>query len=91
MRMAEDELRMLGMSAPTLLKLLRAREARVLGRMHAEFKAGNRDQLTNLAEFATIRDQINDITSALRAFEHQEGMHHEPRNDDARDASTTGS
>lgn len=71
MKMHEDELRLMGMAAPQILKLLKTREERVLQRMHATFKAGDEHQISNLAEFATLRDLINDVNSALRQFEQE--------------------
>ena len=71
-----DEARILGLAAPQLLKLLGAREKRILDRMHGDFRNGKLDQLSALAEFASVRDQINEINSVLKRHEKQEGAKH---------------
>lgn len=62
-----EEVRMLGVGAPALLKMLRSREENLLNRIYGEFRNGRTDFISLLAEWATYRDQINDITRALRA------------------------
>jgi hypothetical protein len=66
-----DELRLIHVSGPAWLRLLRAREERILAKLYGEFKNGNHDQLTTLAEFASVRDQINEINAALKQYENQ--------------------
>lgn len=62
----DDELRMIGVGGPLWLKMLRAREARLISRMHGEFRNGKIDQLPFIAELAVLRDIIHEIESALR-------------------------
>jgi len=76
MKFDQTELRVLGLSAPTILKMLREREARVLGKIYGEIRNGKPDQAMALAEFACIRDLINEITSALQQHNaHEEKTH----------------
>lgn len=67
-----DELRIISISAPVWIKMLRAREVRVLNRIYGEFRNGKTEHTAALAEFASIRDQIHEITTALRAQEQGE-------------------
>lgn len=63
-----EELAQLGHSAHVWLKLLQAREARVLNELIAEFHAGTEDYRPLVTEFAVIRDQIKEIENALNAM-----------------------
>ncbi len=63
-----DELRLIAVSGPAWLRLLSAREQRILAKMYGEFKNGNHDQLTLLAEFASVRDQIHEIHQAINQY-----------------------
>lgn len=76
MSLTQDEVRLLGLAAPQILKLMQEREKRVLARMYGEFKNSKQDQFMNVAEFACIRDIINDINSALRQHTAQEEKRH---------------
>jgi len=82
MTLNPEELRILGLCAPQLLKLLGAREERILKRIHGDFRNGKLDQITALAEFCSVRDQINEINSALRGFNQQEEKKHATANSD---------
>lgn len=62
-----DELRLVVLSAPAILKMLKAREDRVINRMYGEFRAGKTEQLASLAELACLRDMIHEIESAVQA------------------------
>lgn len=61
-----DELRMIGVGGPLWLRLLKAREERIVNKIYGEFKNNKTDQLLNIAELACVRDQINEITAALK-------------------------
>lgn len=82
-----EEIRLLGISAPILLKLLRKREDRILNKIYGEFSNGKHDQLTNLAEWVSVRSQIHEMNSALQTNTQQE----EKRHANPRDTSTTNS
>lgn len=69
--LTNDEIRMLGHAAPILIKMLRAREERIITRIYGEFRNGKTDHLASLAEIACIRDQIHEINAALERG-HQE-------------------
>ena len=73
MTFTDDELRMLGLCAPTILKMLKNREEKIVTRMYGEFRNGKTDHLSALAEFACVRDQIHEITSALGRLEQVKG------------------
>ncbi len=66
-----DELRILSTIAPTMLRLLAAREKRILDRIYGDFRNGKQDYLTALAEYACVRDQIHEINSAIQQYENQ--------------------
>jgi hypothetical protein len=72
----QEEIRLLGISAPVLLRLLRKREDRILNKIYGEFTTGKHDQLTNLAEWVSVRSQIHEMNSALRNNEDQEEKRH---------------
>ena len=74
MTYTDDELRIIAMGGHIWIKMLRNREASILGKIYGEFKNGKTEQLTSLAEFATVRDQINEITNAIRQFESKGGQ-----------------
>lgn len=75
-QLSVDEARILGLAAPQLLKLLAAREKRILDRIHGEFRNGKLDQLSALAEFASVRDQIHEINAVLNRHNKQEDKKH---------------
>lgn len=76
MKLSDTEVRLLGLSAPQLMKLLTEREERLLNKLYGELKNGRLEQTAALIEFATIRDLKNDITTALRRHEAQEEKVH---------------
>ena len=86
--LTETDIRLIGLSAPVLLKLLRAREARLLGGIYGQFRAGKLDQTTALAEWASVRDQIHEIESVLRQHDKQEGKKHDTSSDSDSDRPT---
>lgn len=63
-----DEIRLLGFSAPLLLRMLEAREVRVINKIHGEFRAGKTDQTLSLAELSCLRDITNEIKSVLNGL-----------------------
>jgi transketolase C-terminal domain/subunit len=64
-----DELRLIGVAGPVWLRMLRAREVRIVDKMYGEFRNGKTDHLSALAELACVRDQINEITNAIGQLE----------------------
>jgi hypothetical protein len=68
-----DELRIIGMSGPAWISMLREREKRIMDRIYGEFRNGKADHLTAIAEFACVRDQINQIETAIRQL-HKENQ-----------------
>lgn len=66
-----EEIKLLGLCAPTILKMLKSREERVISRMYGEFRNGKTDHLTSLAELACVRDQIHEINAALGRLEQE--------------------
>jgi hypothetical protein len=67
-----DELRLIGVAGPTMLRMFKSRETRIVDRMYGEFRNGKTDHLTSLAELACVRDIINEITNALKQLERKE-------------------
>ncbi len=76
MTLTPEEIHILGLSAPAILRMLKAREDRILARIYGEFRNAKYDQTMALAEFACVRDQINEITSVLRQSDKQEEKKH---------------
>ena len=64
--MTQDELRIVGMSGPIWIPMLRAREKRILDRIYGEFRNGKFEHIAALAEFSCVRDQITEIENAIR-------------------------
>lgn len=69
MNFTTDELRLIAMSSGVWIRMLEARSKRILDKIHGEFRSGRTDHLTSLAELACVRDQINEITSAIKQLE----------------------
>lgn len=68
-----DELRQIGASGPVWVGMLRSREERLISRIYGAYKNGERDHLLSIAELACIRDQINEIVSAIKQNSAQKG------------------
>jgi len=65
MDFSRDELQILGLSAPMILRMLKTREEKIVTRMYGEFRNGKTEHLTGLAELACLRDLQHEIQSAL--------------------------
>ena len=71
--MTPDELTLISVNGAAWIRMLRTKEDRVLAKIYGEFKNGKTDHLTSLAEFACVRDQINEITAAIRQHNEKKG------------------
>ena len=71
MSFTPDELRMIGVSGGIWLRMLRSREERIFQRIYGDYKSGKIDQSQAIAEFACVRDQINEIAAAIRQNDNQ--------------------
>lgn len=71
-----EEIRLVALCAPQLIKLLEAREARILNRIYGEWRNGKTEHLTSLAEWASVRDQLSEIKNAIRTNDKQEDRKH---------------
>lgn len=69
MHFQSDEIKLLGLSAPIILKMLRSREERILKQLLGDFRAGKTDFLSRVTEFVTVREQINELTTVLSTQE----------------------
>lgn len=69
MTLTLEERRMIGLTAPILLRMLRAREERVINKIYGDFRSGKTDQLTALAELACVRDLTHEITTVAKQLE----------------------
>lgn len=74
MNFTADELRLIGVAGPTLIRFFKSREIRIVDRMYGEFRNGKVDHLTSLAELACVRDITNEITNALKQLERKEAQ-----------------
>ncbi len=61
----EDDMKILRLSGPTILKGLENRMRICLDTMYGRYRAGHKDFITDVAEFAVIKDQMTEITNAL--------------------------
>jgi transketolase C-terminal domain/subunit len=64
--LSQDELRIIGLSGPHWIRMLREREKRILDKVYGEFRNGRHEHIAALAEFACVRDQIQEIENAIR-------------------------
>ena len=69
MNFTKDELRLVAVSGPTWITLLRVRAERITNRIHADFRAGKTDHLAGIAELVSTREQIKEIESAIKQNE----------------------
>jgi hypothetical protein len=69
MTLNDDELRIISLSSGVWMRMLEERSKRILDRIHGEFRNGKTDHLAALAELACVRDQIHEITQALKQLE----------------------
>lgn len=69
MTYSSDELRVIAMSSGVWIRMLEERMKRILDRIHGEFRAGKTDHLAALAEMACVRDQLQEISAAIRQLE----------------------
>ncbi len=74
--LSADELRLVALCAPQLLKLLEAREERILNRIYGEWRSGKTKHLASLAEWVSVRDQLSEIKTALRNNNEKEEKRH---------------
>lgn len=66
-----DELKIIAISGPIWVKMLREREQRLLNKIYGGFRNSQKDFTADLAEFCVIRDQISEITNALKRNDQQ--------------------
>lgn len=62
-----DEFRTIALAGPVWIRMLRAREERIIQKMYGEFRSGRTDHLASLAELACVRDQVHEIENAIAA------------------------
>lgn len=63
-----DDMRLLGMCQPLLVRMLKTREETIIKRIYGAFRNGETEHLAGIAEIACIRDQLNEINTALAVF-----------------------
>lgn len=66
-----SEMKIISISAPVWLKMLREREKKIWDKIYGEFRNNKTDFTALIAEFACVRDQINEITKSLRLQDKQ--------------------
>lgn len=69
----QDELRIIAISSAVWTRMLEDRMKRILDKVHGEFRAGKTDHLASLAELACVRDQLQEIKSAINQLENSKG------------------
>lgn len=79
---SETDIRLMGLAAPVIVKMLRKREASILNRIQGEFRSDKTEFRASLAEWVCVRDQIHEIEMILNQHNKTEGAKHEPRDDD---------
>ena len=80
MTFSPEEVRIIGLCAPQILKLLHGKEEQVLNKIYGELKNNKLDQAAALAEFACLRGLSNDIKNVLAQHHNQETKKHESAN-----------
>lgn len=65
----DDELRMLSVAAPVVLRMLEKREKIVTDRIYGNFRNGDLDHTANIAEMCAYRDLQSEIKNALKGQE----------------------
>lgn len=65
MRFEDDELKIMSVAGPMFVKMLREREQKIMKKLYGEFRSGKTDLLTLIAEFAVVREQLNELITAL--------------------------
>lgn len=68
-----DELHLIAVSGRIWLQVLESREKRLLNKIHGSVRAGDHNQLANLAEFASLRDQMHEIRTAIDQYQNMKG------------------
>lgn len=71
--LTSDETRILGLCAPTVIKMLKGKEDKIIARMYGEFRNGKTEHLAALAELACVRDLIHEINMSIDRFENEKG------------------
>lgn len=61
----DDELRMLSVSAPVVLRMLEKREKTVTDKIYGNFRNGELDHTAHIAEMCAYRDLQTEIKNAL--------------------------
>lgn len=69
MTFTPDDLRLIALSHTVFIRMLRAREERICARMYGDFRNGKTEHLASIAELACVRDQIHEITNAVKQLE----------------------
>lgn len=69
--MTEDEERFILSAGPTWLRLLQSMEDQIINTIYGEFQQGRLEQVKNLASFASVRSQINQIKTVLSNHKEQ--------------------
>lgn len=75
-QLSAEEIHVIGLTAPMLIKMLRTREERILKRIYGEFQNGKHDHLISLAEWVSVRSQIHEIETVLKADQNQQEKIH---------------
>lgn len=68
LRLHADESKILGIAAGPLLKTLRKKREGIMRRMFGDFRAGCKDFLPHVAEFAAIEGLISEIEDTERTY-----------------------
>lgn len=75
-----EEIRIIGLAAPQMLKLLEGREQRILNKIYGAWQNGETEHLASLAEWASLRSQMNEIKTVLTQHHSQETKRHADTN-----------
>lgn len=69
MTLTPDEFTAIGHAGPAFISMLRIQEEVVVGRMYGNFRNGQKDFLSDIAELACIRGLIHQVTTAMKRLE----------------------
>ena len=71
--LTSEEIKMLGICAAPILRLLKSKEDRIIARIYGEFRNGKNEHLSSIAELACLRDLAHEIKAATGRLGNQGG------------------
>ncbi len=86
--LTDVDIRIMGLAAEPMLKMLKNLEERQLNSIYGEFRTGKKDFTAELAKWVCIREQILEIQNVLRQHHKAEEKKHDTTSGDRDDRNT---